>query len=88
MVQNVVTASYSTAFWGWSRWERELDWAALHGVNLPLAHEGVAARPPEVHHSALARLPSNVGDIKNSQKQEQNPADREHAAARHHRGRS
>jgi hypothetical protein len=28
------------AFWNWSRWEQEIDWMALHGVNLPLAFEG------------------------------------------------
>ena len=22
------------AFWGWERWERELDWMALHGINV------------------------------------------------------
>ena len=28
------------AFWDWQRWERELDWLCLHGVNLPLAIVG------------------------------------------------
>ena len=28
------------AFWDWSRWEAEIDWMALHGVNLPLALAG------------------------------------------------
>ena len=37
----MVTASYSSAFWDWRRWEREIDWMALHGVNLPLAFTGV-----------------------------------------------
>eukprot|EP00210_Caulerpa_lentillifera_P008452 g8064.t1 len=35
--QNVVTSSYSMAYWDWPRWETEIDWMALHGVNLPLA---------------------------------------------------
>ncbi|XP_057300094.1 alpha-N-acetylglucosaminidase-like isoform X2 [Hydractinia symbiolongicarpus] len=35
--QNVCTVSYSMAFWNWSRWEREIDWMALNGINLPLA---------------------------------------------------
>ena len=35
-----MTASYSSAFWDWRRWEREIDWMALHGVNLPLAFTG------------------------------------------------
>ncbi|MBN2651252.1 MAG: alpha-N-acetylglucosaminidase C-terminal domain-containing protein [Spirochaetales bacterium] len=33
---NVVTHGYSTAYWTWERWERELDWMALHGYNMPL----------------------------------------------------
>ena len=42
--QNVVTASYSSAFWDWRRWEREIDWMALHGVNLQLAFTGAEGR--------------------------------------------
>ena len=37
---NYCTYSYSMAFWDWDRWERELDWMALHGVDLPLAAVG------------------------------------------------
>ena len=37
---NYCTFSYSMAFWDWERWEREIDWMALHGVNLPLAVVG------------------------------------------------
>jgi len=37
---NYCTFSYSMAFWDWPRWERELDWMTLHGVNLPLAVVG------------------------------------------------
>lgn len=37
---NYCTFSYSMAFWGWDRWERELDWMALHGINLCLAAVG------------------------------------------------
>ncbi len=33
---NYCTFSYSMAFWGWQRWEQELDWMALHGINLCL----------------------------------------------------
>ena len=40
---NYVTFSYSLAFWDWNRWEREIDWMALHGVNLPLAVTGQEA---------------------------------------------
>jgi alpha-N-acetylglucosaminidase len=38
--QNVVTASYSMWNWDWGRWEREIDWMALMGVNLALAFTG------------------------------------------------
>ncbi|XP_022102905.1 alpha-N-acetylglucosaminidase-like [Acanthaster planci] len=35
--QNVCTVSYSFAWWNWTRWEREIDWMAMNGINLPLA---------------------------------------------------
>lgn len=38
---NYCTFSYTMAFWDWERWEREIDWMALHGINLPLAMTGV-----------------------------------------------
>ncbi|KAI8347036.1 tim-barrel domain-containing protein, partial [Mortierella sp. GBAus27b] len=31
---NVVTFGYQFAFWDWKRWERELDWMLLNGINL------------------------------------------------------
>lgn len=34
---NVVTYGYTMPYWTWERWEKELDWMALHGVNMPLA---------------------------------------------------
>ncbi len=37
---NPCTFGYTMAFWDWSRWERELDWMALHGITMPLALEG------------------------------------------------
>ena len=37
---NYCTFSYSMAFWNWKRWQREIDWMALHGVNMPLAIVG------------------------------------------------
>ncbi|KAF2788918.1 glycoside hydrolase family 89 protein [Melanomma pulvis-pyrius CBS 109.77] len=37
---NTVTFSYTTPFYTWTDWELELDWLALHGVNLPLAWVG------------------------------------------------
>lgn len=41
--QNVVTSSYSFAWWDWERWEKEIDWMALQGINLPLAFTGQEA---------------------------------------------
>ena len=44
---NSVTHGYSTPYWDWSRWEKELDWMALHGMNMPLiggAHEAILLR--------------------------------------------
>ena len=35
--QNVCTVSYSFAWWDWAHWEREIDWMAMSGINLPLA---------------------------------------------------
>ena len=37
---NYCTYSYSMAFWDWDRWQKEIDWMALHGVNMPLALTG------------------------------------------------
>ena len=37
---NYCTFSYSMAFWDWERWQQEIDWLCLHGVNLPLAIVG------------------------------------------------
>ena len=33
---NTCTFSYSMAFWTWERWQQEIDWMALHGINAPL----------------------------------------------------
>ncbi|XP_071505649.1 alpha-N-acetylglucosaminidase-like [Diadema antillarum] len=41
--QNVCTASYSFAWWNWTRWERHIDWMALSGINFPLAFNGQEA---------------------------------------------
>ena len=37
---NYCTHSYSMAFWDWNRWQEEIDWMALHGINMPLAMTG------------------------------------------------
>lgn len=38
---NYCTFSYSMPFWDWERWEQEIDWMAMHGVNMPLAIVGM-----------------------------------------------
>ncbi len=40
---NVCAFGYTTPFWGWKRWQREVDWMALHGINMPLAMVGQEA---------------------------------------------
>lgn len=40
---NYCTFSYSMAFWDWQRWQTELDWMALHGINLSLSITGAEA---------------------------------------------
>jgi alpha-N-acetylglucosaminidase len=58
---NFCTFSYSTAYWGWEEWSREIDWMALHGVTTPLQLVG--------HEAALALAYSRLGmsdvDIRN-----------------------
>lgn len=44
---NVVTYGYTMPYWDWNRWEQEIDWMALHGVDMPLAlvaNEAISAR--------------------------------------------
>lgn len=40
---NACTFGYTTPWWDWERWEKEIDWMALHGINLPTALEGQEA---------------------------------------------
>jgi len=39
---NYCTFNYSMSWWDWPRWEKEIDWMALHGINMPLAITGEA----------------------------------------------
>ena len=44
---NVCTFGYTSPYWDWKRWEEEIDWMALHGINMPLAtiaNEAIAER--------------------------------------------
>jgi len=69
---NVVTHGYSTAYWDWGRWEKEIDWMAMHGINMPLvpgAHEailrrvfkklGLTPRETDAYFSGPAHFPWN-----------------------------
>ena len=38
---NYCTFSYSMSVWTWERWEKEIDWMALHGINMPLQIVGL-----------------------------------------------
>lgn len=74
---NVCTFGYSMPYWDWTRWEKEIDWMALHGFNMPLAqnaYEAIIARvwkkmgltDEEIngYFSAPAHLPWNrMGNI-------------------------
>ncbi|KAL0482365.1 alpha-N-acetylglucosaminidase-NAGLU [Acrasis kona] len=37
---NTCTHGYSTVWWDWKRWEREIDWMALNSINAPLMFTG------------------------------------------------
>ena len=50
---NVCTYGYTTPFWGWKEWEKEIDWIALHGFSMPLA--------PIAGEAILARVWSKLG---------------------------
>lgn len=44
---NVCTFGYTAPYWDWNRWEKEIDWMALRGINMPLAtiaNESIAER--------------------------------------------
>ncbi len=50
---NVCTYGYTTPFWDWDKWEREIDWMALHGFDMPLA--------PVAGEAILARVWRGLG---------------------------
>ncbi|MEN7547183.1 alpha-N-acetylglucosaminidase [Rapidithrix thailandica] len=57
---NYCTYSYSMAWWDWERWEKEIDWMALHGINMPLLVLGEEA----VWQNTLQRLGYADSEIK------------------------
>lgn len=56
---NYCTFSYSMPFWDWERWEQEIDWMAMHGINLPLCAVGTAC----VWRNVLKRLGYSKAEI-------------------------
>jgi alpha-N-acetylglucosaminidase len=47
---NYCTFNYSMSWWGWDRWQREIDWMALHGIDMPLAITGEEYTWYKVYH--------------------------------------
>ncbi|MVN91819.1 alpha-N-acetylglucosaminidase [Mucilaginibacter aquatilis] len=37
---NYCTFNYTMSWWDWKRWEWEIDWMAMNGINIPLAVTG------------------------------------------------
>ncbi|MBR8743234.1 alpha-N-acetylglucosaminidase [Nocardiopsis sp. MG754419] len=50
---NFCTTGYTSAYWDWGDWEREIDWMALHGVTMPLTAVG--------HEAALFEAYTHLG---------------------------
>ena len=46
---NYCTFCYSMVWWDWERWQWEIDWMALNGINMPLAITGEEAIWQEVY---------------------------------------
>ncbi|XP_056175296.1 alpha-N-acetylglucosaminidase-like isoform X1 [Syzygium oleosum] len=61
--QNAVTSSYSFSWWDWRRWEKEIDWMALQGINLPLAFTGQEAIWQKVFQQKFNISTSDLDDF-------------------------
>ncbi len=59
---NVCTFSYTMSWWDWKQWERQIDWMAMNGVNLPLAITGQEAVWYEVYKE-LGLNDKQIGDF-------------------------
>ncbi|TAM99375.1 MAG: alpha-N-acetylglucosaminidase, partial [Chitinophagaceae bacterium] len=40
---NYCTFNYTMAWWDWAQWQKQIDWMALNGINMPLAVTGETA---------------------------------------------
>jgi len=49
---NYCTFNYSAAWWDWQRWEREIDFMAMNGINMPLSVVGLEG----VWYNCLRRI--------------------------------
>ncbi|XP_066585309.1 alpha-N-acetylglucosaminidase isoform X2 [Prorops nasuta] len=47
--QNVCTVGYSSVWWQWDQWQKNIDWMALNGINLALAFTAQEAIWTEVY---------------------------------------
>lgn len=56
---NYCTFSYSMPFWDWKRWEQEIDFMAMHGINLPLSLTGTST----VWRNTLKELGYSTAEI-------------------------
>lgn len=57
---NFCTYGYTSTYWDWQEWEREIDWMALHGVTTPLSLVGHEA----VLRDAYTRLGMSDHDVR------------------------
>jgi len=48
---NYCTFNYTMSWWSWERWQKEIDWMALNGINMPLALTGQNAVWNRVYQS-------------------------------------
>lgn len=55
---NVVTHGYSAAYWDFKRWQKELDWMALHGMDMLLVNGAFEA----VLYRTFLKLGLSKGD--------------------------
>ncbi len=48
---NYCTFNYTMSWWDWNRWQKEIDWMAMNGINMPLAITGQEAVWDKVYKS-------------------------------------
>lgn len=58
---NYCTFSYSMSVWTWERWQQEIDWMALHGINMPLQIVGLDALWYNLLTEDLGYTPAEAG---------------------------